>query len=468
MSPLHRFLLASVAALAAGCVATPGDAPRERPISPKDLGLEGPAFAAPVDEWWRSLGDPQLDRLVQEALARNPGLAAALARVRSAQEQSVVAGAANGPQVSFDANATRERVSEHYIYPPPFAGGTFWEANLNAKFGWNLDFWGRQSALIKQTRQVAQAASLDAAGTRLLLSSAVTQAYVELARARQIEVLADRAAEQRQRLLDLTRQRVRAGLDSDVETQSGEANVAQVAVDRRQAQFAQQAAIHALAALTGHGTEAYSGITAPSLDFTGALELPESLPADLLAHRPDVAAARLRVAAAQSGRVAAHASFYPNINLVAFAGVTSIGLDNLLNGESRQWGVGPALHLPLFDAGRLRAEYRKSGADLDLSTASYNDTVLRAVRESSDQLARLQALDQQVTDQQRVLDAAEKAHGLAEQRYRAGLANYLTVLNAETQLLSARRQQVNLLADRTSTRVALLVALGGSFKETTR
>jgi NodT family efflux transporter outer membrane factor (OMF) lipoprotein len=468
MSRPHRFLVTCVVTLIAGCVSTPGTAPREQAIAPRDLGLEGPDYIAPDAEWWRALGDPQLDRLVREALSRNPGLAAALARVRSAQELSLAVGASDNPQVSFDADATRERVSANYIFPPPYGGSTFWEGRLGANFSWNLDFWGRQSALIEQTRDVAQAAGLDAAGTSLLLSSAVTQAYVELTRAQQLEALANRAAEQRQRLLDLTRQRVRAGLDSEVESQGAEANVAQVAVEQRQAQLAQQSAIHALAALAGHGAELYASIDPPTLDFTRALELPEALPADLLAHRPDVAAARFRVAASQSGREAAHAAFYPNVNLVAFAGFVSIGLDRLLDSESQQWSAGPAIHLPLFDAGRLRAEYRKSNADLDVAIAGYNDTVLRAVRESSDQVTRVQALGQQLADQQRALDAAEKAYRLAEQRYGAGLANFLTVLNAETQVLNARRQRVNLLADRTSARVALLVALGGSFQETTR
>jgi outer membrane protein TolC len=156
------------------------------------------------------------------------------------------------------------------------------------------------------------------------------------------------------------------------------------------------------------------------------------------------------------------------VDLVAFAGFVSIGLDRLLEGDSQTWSAGPAIHLPLFDAGRLKAQYRKAGADLDIATASYNETVLRAVRESSDQISRLRSLDQQLADQQLALAAAESAYGMAEQRYGAGLSNFLTVLNAETQVLNARRQRVNLLADRTAARVALLVALGGSFKETIR
>lgn len=468
MNALSRLALATIVALSTACVSAPGGGPRESAVTPESLGLQGTAYASPADGWWRQLGDPQLDRLVEEALSRNPSLAGALARVRGAQQQAIVAGASNDPQVSFDANATRERVSANYIFPPPYAGGTFWEARLGVNLAWNLDFWGRQASLIDQAQEVASAVALDAAGTQLLVSGAVAQTYVELARARQLEALATRAREQREQLLELTRQRVDAGLDSNVELRSAEAGIALVDVERRQTVLSQEAAIHALAALAGHGTDAYGAVAEPALDFEQALELPQALPADLLAHRPDVVAARLRIAAAQSGREAAHAAFYPNVNLVAFAGYNSIGLDRLLESDSHQWSVGPAIHLPIFDAGRLRAEYRKTAADLDLATASYNETVLRAVKESSDQVSRLQSLDRQLSDQQRALAAAEDAWQLAQQRYRAGLATYLTVLNAETQVLNARRQRVNLLADRTSARVALLVALGGSFKETAR
>jgi len=460
-------LAAVVTALLAGCVSTPGQAPHEQPVAAAELGLAGGAYAAPAADWWAVLGDPQLDRLVQEALARNPSLAGAIARVRSAQEQSRVVGTSNKPQVSLDAAATRELVSANWIFPPPLGGGTFWDTGLGVNLSWNLDFWGRQSSLIEQSRKLAAAAGLDAAGSGLLISSAVTQAYVELARARELEALAERTAVQRSRLLELTRQRVQAGLETAVELRGAEGNVAQVDVEREQARLAQQAAIHALAALAGRGADAYDSISAPHLDFERALDLPASLPADLLAHRPDVAAARLRAAAAQSGRAAAKASFYPNVDLLAFAGFNAIGFDQLFDSGSKQWSVEPAVHLPLFDAGRLQAEYRKAGADLDVATAAYNETVLRAVHESSDQISRLASLERQLADQQRSLVAAESAYALAEQRYAAGLNSYLSVLNAETQVLAARRQRVNLLADRTLARVALLVALGGSFKETT-
>jgi NodT family efflux transporter outer membrane factor (OMF) lipoprotein len=460
-------LAALVAAIAAGCVSTPAGAPHERPLAGGDVGLQGPAYQAPEADWWLALGDPQLDRLVQEALARNPGFAGALARVRIAQEQARIVGSTNDPQLSFDAHAMREKISANWIFPPPYAGGTYWDAQLGLNLAWNLDFWGRQAALIEQSELAAQSVAFDAAGVSLLLSSSVTQAYVELARARQVATLVERAGDQRGRILDLAQQRVRAGLDTDIEVQSAQANVALVAVEREQARLAQEAAVHALAALTGHGADFYPQVADPTLDFDRALDLPQDLPLNLLAHRPDVAAARDRAAAATAGRVAAQASFYPNVNLLGFAGWTAIGLDRLFDSSSQNLSATGAIHLPLFDAGRLKAEYHRAGAEADATTAAYNETVLRAVRETADQLSRLRSLELQLADQALALQAAERAYDLAEQRYRAGLASYLTVLNAETQVLAARRQRVNLLADRTLARVALLVALGGSFKETT-
>jgi NodT family efflux transporter outer membrane factor (OMF) lipoprotein len=436
-------------------------ATREHPLETSQLALAGPAYAVPVDGWWHALGDPQLDELIAAALTRNPGLAGAFARVRTAREQATVAGSAGTPQVGFEASESRTRVSENYIFPPPYGGSTYWDGRIGFNLSWNLDFWGRQAALVQQAARGADAAALDAQGAELMLSSAVAQAYVDYVRARELESVATQAQAQRQSLLELTQQRVKAGLDSQVESKAAEGNLEQTSVEIEQARMATQLAGHVLALLTGASAAAPSTVTTPLLNLERALPLPGALPADLLAHRPDVAAARLRIESATAGQAAARANFYPDIDLVAFAGFTSIGLDPLLDAGSRQWNVGPAIHLPIFTAGRLQAEYRRAGADVDAAIASYNETVLRAIREAADQLTRLQSLERQLDAQARSLAAAERAYSFATQRYQAGLSSQLTVLNAETQVLTARRERTDLLADRTTARVALLVALGG-------
>jgi outer membrane protein TolC len=169
------------------------------------------------------------------------------------------------------------------------------------------------------------------------------------------------------------------------------------------------------------------------------------------------------VEAADAQRLAAKAAFYPDVSLRALAGVGAFGMNNLVQSSARGYGGGPLISLPLFDGGRLRAQYRGSEAQLDGAIAGYNDTVLRAVQQTADQLTRLDALARERLDQQQTLEANEAAYKLAEERYRAGLASYLSVLNAETQVLTARQSMVDILTSQAASRVILLLAVGGSF-----
>jgi NodT family efflux transporter outer membrane factor (OMF) lipoprotein len=194
------------------------------------------------------------------------------------------------------------------------------------------------------------------------------------------------------------------------------------------------------------------------------LSLPSALPVDLLARRPDVLAARLRISSAKAGLDAAKADFYPNIDLLAFAGTAAVGLDNLFHSDAGTFGVGPALHLPVFDAGRLRANYRAKTANIDIAVTAYNQAVLTAVRETADQLSDIASLDTSLVEQQRSLDDAEEAFRLARERYDAGLTTYLTVLTTETEVLAERRQRIDLESARASARVTLLIEVGGDFR----
>ncbi|MFO1406768.1 MAG: efflux transporter outer membrane subunit [Steroidobacteraceae bacterium] len=459
-----RHACAALAAVSlAACVSTTEGTPRVSTVDPASLGLDGPAAAQPATDWWTALGDPQLDRLVSAALAGNPGLAAALARVRAAVQQANAAGAGLDPRVDFDLGVYRSKVSSNYIYPPPYAGSTFWDGRVGFNLVWTLDFWGRQAALIEQASSTARASALDADAAALAVSGAVTQTYVDLARTIALEAVATDSVADRERIVELTTRRAQAGLDGDTELESARAQRALAGVALEQARLGRTLATHALATLTGRSAAAPVDLAAPSPDLGRSLALPDVLPADLLAHRPDVAAALARVDAARAGRDAAHAAFYPNINLIGFAGFTAVGLDSLPKGDSQTWTLGPAIHLPVFDSGRLKAEHAKSTAELDAAVATYNDTVLRAIREAADQAARVRQLDAQLAEQSRALAAAEKAEALAGRRYAAGLANYLTVLNAANVANDVRRQRANLLADRTQAGIALVVALGGGW-----
>ena len=461
---MKRYLLSlALAGLLSACVLPPKDEPRESAVDAQKLGLGTTPAAQVRDGWWQVYGDAQLNRIIEESLANNPSLEVALARVREAQSQADTAHAKLLPSSSLDADEVRMRASDTSIFPPPYGGETLWIGQTAATLSWDIDFWGKQRDRIREAREQTVAASLDVAGARLALAGALAQAYLDLSRNYAMADIAQDSVQQRDHIRQLTIQRVHAGLDTNVELRQADGAVPQSRVQLAQAQAAQALAVHQLAALSGHGADAYADITRPQLKLDAAQPLPDSLPADLLGRRPDVLAAKARVEAAIAGRAAAKAEFYPDVSLTGFAGFQAIGLADLARAASRTYGIGPALSLPLFDAGRLKANYRGSTAELDEAVASYNETVLGAVRQVADQLSNLQALQSEMAEQQKSLDAAEAAYRLAQERYAAGLSGYLTVLSAETQVLSARRTMVDLASTQAVTRVTLLLALGGSF-----
>ncbi len=462
----RRALVASAAAALlalAGCVTPQVEDPQGSALTAQQLGLSGVATAPAPAGWWKAFGDPQLDRIVDDAIASSPNLQAALARVRSAQALSQSVGADGSPSLSIDGDASRQRLSANYIVPPPYGGHTYWVSNLGANLSWDLDFWGKQAAQLDQARGAQAASELDVEAARLALAGGIAQAYIDLHHAWVLSDIAERQLAQREQLLKLTQQRVATGLDTQIELKLAEAALPQARNAQLQAQSTRDLAVHRLAALAGYGTDRYAGIGRPQLSLDAALPLPDAVPMDLLSRRPDIVAARLRIDAAMAGRTAAHAAFYPDVSLKAFAGVQAIGLDNLFDGDSAIFGVTPAFHLPIFEANRLRASYKNATADLDGAVAHYNDAVLNAVRESADQLTLGASLAQQIEQTQQTLDASQAAYRLAQKRYGAGLSTQLTVLNAESQVLQARRDLAALDAKLVISRVTLLLTLGGSF-----
>ena len=178
-------------------------------------------------------------------------------------------------------------------------------------------------------------------------------------------------------------------------------------------------------------------------------------------------AARWRVEAASQDVEAAKTDFYPNISLRAFAGFArqslSVSLSDWLNAGSRTYGIEPAISLPIFDAGRLRARYKGRAAELDAAIETYNQTLLIAVRDVADQLVSLEALALQSTAQARTLSTRQAAFDLARRQYDAGLTDYLTVLNAQNVLLQERQQQLDLNTRALVLDAELNRALGGGF-----
>jgi NodT family efflux transporter outer membrane factor (OMF) lipoprotein len=204
-------------------------------------------------------------------------------------------------------------------------------------------------------------------------------------------------------------------------------------------------------------------IAAPQLPPDAEIALPDALPLELLGRRPDIVASRWRVEAAQNEIKSARADFYPNVNLTAFAGLSSLEPSALLNSASRQFSFGPALKLPIFAGGRLRAQLKGRVAGYDNAVAVYNQTLTDALHEVADAVQSLRAAETQGEQQRAATRAAENALRLARDRERAGTSNMLPVLASEMAVLSQQKIELDNRARRADLRVALIRALGGGF-----
>ncbi len=457
---------ALAAALLAGCADMRGIQPTAELRDAAALGLPaGAPSLGPAPDWWTALGDPQLDRLVAQALAGNPGLRVAAARVAKARSALEVAESATQPQVNGALDLTRQRFSANHIYPPPLGGSTRNLGTLQLGGGWELDFFGKHQGALDAAIGQIRAAEAEADAARVLLAGNVARAYVQWARLEDQRDVAARTLAQRQQMLALVQERVKAGLDNQLEVRQNETGRADTRASLAALDQQIDASRNALAALLGQ-PRLPGGLQAPRLAGLRALDVPAELSADWLARRADITAARWRVEAARGEVQVARAQFYPNVNLAAFAGFQAMGSGRLLDGGSFQWGVGPAVRLPIFEAGRLRAQLRGKSADVDAAIESYHAAVIDAMREVADQSQGLRATARQQREQAQALRAAEGAHDIAQRRYRAGLGTYLHVLAAETAVLAQRRQQVDLAAQALSGQIALAQAMGGGWQPT--
>ena len=467
MKSLHTFSLTVLAALLAACAQIP-DLPQPAvPLQPAQAGLVARSAAPELNaQWWTEFKDPQLDALIERALAESPNLAAARARIERAAAAAESAGAAERPLIGVTGDATRQRFTEHGLVPQPIAGSIRTTANLQLGISYEWDFFGRHKAELASALGSQQAAQAEAGAARLMLSSQVARSYLGLARALAQRELVGRQLAEREQALALVRERVGAGLDNSQELRGAETPLPEL---RRQGLLLDEQAQllrHQLAALSVQPAAALAALK-PALPPALALQGDTGPSLDLLGRRPDVAAARWRVEAATQQVSAARAQFYPNVSLSAFAGFSSIGLDQLLNAGSRQFGFGPSLRLPIFDTGRLRAQLHGSAAEANGAVAAYNAAVLEAVRDASDQLASLQSLQRQQQEQQSLLANAQASLDLAQTRFDAGLGSRLAVLNARGSVLLQQRQALDLRSQTLDSQVNLMRSLGGGWSDAT-
>jgi len=415
----------------------------------------------PSDRWWQDFGDPQLDRLIDEALANAPTLAEATARIRLASSQSDLARAALLPRAGLTATARYSRITQSIGLPTDGNWHLLGAGLLSASY--NIDLWGKNRSALRAAVSAQNAAAADAAAARLALTTSVASAYTDLSQLFVRRSVAADALKVRQATLDLVTRRFNAGLDPRIAMEQAQAGTDAAAGALAATDEAISLNRNILASLLGAGPDRGLDIRPPEL----AHRRPPGLPADaaigLIGRNPEIVSARWQVEAEAERIAIARAGFYPNVSLAGLIGLASFGLSNLVKDASVIGSVGPAITLPIFDGGRLRANYRGANARYDAAVAQYDEALLRALHNVADAATSLRALAPRQLAADAAVSREEAAYRLSLMRYEGGLADYQSVLIVENALIEARDQAAALRLRGFVLDITLVESLGGGF-----
>jgi len=463
---MSRCLLFLLCGIISACAAPPE-------IEPPPLEIELPAqwsaqktFEGEIRaQWWMDFNDPELDQVVMRVLENNYDLRAAAARLSQAVAQAKIAGADLKPSADLGFNATRRR--QNYIGLPLPGGGGGVNSSLSTTYGvsldlaWELDLWGRLRSGAAAALADVQATQADLYGAYLSMAGQCVKAWLAMAEASQQLDLAEATLSNYKHSLRQVKSRFESGLRPSLDVRLALSNLEDAEASLVERRLILDQTVRQLEILMG----GYPGCTLDPPEALPAMpaEVPAGLPAVLVSRRPDLAAAERRLAATRARLDMAEASLYPRISLTASGGTSSDSLGDLLDGDFRVWAIAGNLTQPLFQGNRLRAGVDQAEAGAEESLAGYTGTVLSAFAEVETALAGETFFAERIQHLAEAVTQAEAARNLAEDRYRMGLEDYITVLDSQRSALSKQSRLLLAQRRRLENRVDLYLALGGGF-----
>jgi len=435
----------------------------EAPLSELDHG----GGSWPAKDWWTRYQDPTLDQLITAALAGSPTLATAHARFDSARESVRLAGAETGAQVGLQGDAERQRLSDNGLvsaFPPsllPFHWYDTYDLGLQARY--TFDWWGKQRAIVEAAMDQAHAAQAERSAAANALVSAVADTYFGWqADQSRLAVLRERR-ETVAREGRIAAERVQAQLEPADSLQRAALALATVDQDIAALTGSAKLRVVALAALVGRAPDGLPALAPKPLPAV-PVALPDDVKLDLIARRGDIVASRWRVEAATRNRESVRAEFYPDISINALVNLDSLNASKLLEYGSRAPEAGVALHLPIFDSGRLKSQYRGAQAAIDAAVSAYDETLVDAARDVATQAATRERIAAERAQRVRQLAAALQLRDSAAARVREGVADVRIALGATDAWIQQRDELIKLDAAALSADINLQRALGGGYE----
>lgn len=429
-----------------------------------------PSANQPRGDWWRLFNDSELNRLEILALTNNQNLVAAAARFEEAHALAAAARSEFFPQLAAGGtpggDITRQRTSVNEPQNGRAAGTPYIYNTFTAPIylGWEMDLWGRVRRLTQAAHARLIASADDWESAKLDIAAEVADDYFALRTLDDEYKLVADTIEAYHRSLELTQNRRRGGVVSDLDVAQAATQLETAEAQLPDIQLRRAQTLHALAILCGQSPVDF--FVATNWPKAATIpEVPPSLPSELLEHRPDIAAAERRMAAANADIGVAKAAFFPTLRINGLAGFQSVDWGTWFDWPSRFWAVGPSIEMPLFTGGLNRANLAAAHAAYDETVANYRQTVLNAFGEVQDELAAQNLLAEQWNAESEAVVAARHALEIANNRYQAGLVTYLDVATAQTEALSQERSAVQLQGARLTTAVNLIKALGCDWRQ---
>jgi len=464
---LARFSLLLVFVLAGGCVNYTGITSYKKMAAPSTFQTEKSLPKQqghwPTTAWANQFGDPQLTFLIREALCKNPGLQVARARVAQAQALAGGRYAHLFPTVKGFAAINRLKLPENGPVSSVLGGDWVTPTAFLSYVNYELDIWGKNLSSFQQAVSQEKAKEASEQEARLSLAASVATTYNQLAYYYALRDVLKRTVTQRGALAKISQIRLKTGLDTKVQVYQSRNTIATAQTQLVEVEGQILLTRQQLGTLLGGGPDRGLTITIPVLRTVSTPSLPANLPMHLLGRRPDIVGARWQVEASCKGIDVVKAQFYPDVNLLASAGFLAFGVDRFFESRNSELLIGPAISLPLFDAGALRAKLRGEYANYEEAVANYNVTLSNALADVATQITSIQSTDRQIIAQKEAFSSAVHAYNLAKHQYDIGLTSQLVVLDAETSYLQEQQARLQLLTNRRNLQIALIKSLGGGF-----
>lgn len=422
-------------------------------------------------EWWTRFNDPQLNAFVAQALANNPTIQIADVKVRIAEAKAGRARAPLYPSFSYDAASTRHEDSKTSLIPVTTTPGVpsfpfnYTLTRMTLDFTYEIDWWQKNRNTLKAALGEVQAAIADADQAKLMLTLSVAEYYFRIQTNFQRETLAKELVENRTKLRDLAKDRVQKGIDTDIGLQQAEIDLLsskEFLENIQQDIVVSKSDLHAL--IAGDFQEEVKQIPLKIGQF-GPFPLPHCLSIDLLAHRPDITAQLWRIQSATDKTKVAEALFYPDLDLRGLIGFETITINKLLHKDSQVAALGPALHLPIFQGGLLRANLQEKQEDYNLAIQEYNQLVLNAVKETLQGMNTLRMTTDRLHTLHEASQATDAIYKLTTLRFEKNLNSAIDVLRAQNNLLSIRDNEYVLYGYSLLAALSLIKATGGGYEQ---